>query len=310
MAPFLDAARKGHLDKLEKLFAAEVDIDEKGPNGSTALHAAAAKGHLNCVSFLLRHGAKVSAQDNEGATPLTRAALKGREDVVLHLLGCGAQASPGDIDAAGQHPAIVDLLKSRVTMQALVEKNGQRFLKAVPYQESLAAFCGEEDFLKTCHSAHNHYRASLLAWSTRHAIPFPLDPFLIACRAWLKFIGAAFWIFTSFVSVFQSASRAISYVYTRVAGVFTLLMDTPSSVASALALGAGTLAAGAASVRGGVERAGTSCMIPVNFAAASLLSTMEAVKGWARWLMGAGQRVLSPFQICASVLATAVRSCP
>ena len=47
------------------------DIDMKGNNGATPLHAAAGSGRIDSILFLLHRGADINAQNYDGETPQT-----------------------------------------------------------------------------------------------------------------------------------------------------------------------------------------------------------------------------------------------
>ena len=51
-------AANGDLQNLEALLENGVDVDQRSPNGSSALMIAAKYGQLNAVNMLLRYGAK------------------------------------------------------------------------------------------------------------------------------------------------------------------------------------------------------------------------------------------------------------
>ena len=55
--------------KIHEAFG-QIDLDEKGYNGSTLLHLACRHADETAVHILLERGADVQAKDNEGNTPL------------------------------------------------------------------------------------------------------------------------------------------------------------------------------------------------------------------------------------------------
>ena len=83
-------------------------VDERDPDGMTALHRAAAAGEIDSCLRLMDAGADVNARSGmlmdvgvlseeghwvPGDTPLILAAQSGRSDVVALLLGRGADAT-------------------------------------------------------------------------------------------------------------------------------------------------------------------------------------------------------------------------
>lgn len=86
---FLLAARKGHKAIVEMLLD-EASINDKDPDGYTALMLAAQNGHLEVVGDLVANGATIDANNN-GYTALRFAAENGHADVVEYLLDAGAR---------------------------------------------------------------------------------------------------------------------------------------------------------------------------------------------------------------------------
>jgi ankyrin repeat protein len=81
-----NAARDGHLLKVNELLAAEPDlVFSKDPDGLTALHWAARTKHVEIARALLEGKAVADAKDNDGWTPLHWAASTG-DPVMAELL--------------------------------------------------------------------------------------------------------------------------------------------------------------------------------------------------------------------------------
>ena len=87
----------GDFQKVSKLVADGVDINECDYNQSTALHYAALLcygttqlEHGKIVDTLLKHGAGPNSQDREGATPLFYASIQESDAVTKMLLAFGA----------------------------------------------------------------------------------------------------------------------------------------------------------------------------------------------------------------------------
>ena len=69
--PLEVAAIRDHIDTVQVLLAAGVDVDfRNGRNGRTALFAAAAGGYVDMTGLLLDDGASCHIVDAEGKTPL------------------------------------------------------------------------------------------------------------------------------------------------------------------------------------------------------------------------------------------------
>ncbi len=85
--PLVVAARGGFCAVLDLLLSAGAAIDAADADRCTALAAAAGKGHLNAVSLLLDRGAAVNGSDTgPRRTPLMAACGDGHSDVVELLL--------------------------------------------------------------------------------------------------------------------------------------------------------------------------------------------------------------------------------
>lgn len=61
------------------------DVNLRGVNGYTALHAAAENGHLEVIRVLLEFGAIADLRLDSGETPVDLAKMAGKEDA-MHLL--------------------------------------------------------------------------------------------------------------------------------------------------------------------------------------------------------------------------------
>lgn len=103
---FIQAAKKGELDALQTLLAADPTLlNARDKDGSTALHCAAWKDNREVVAFLLSAGADVNAHnenDHWGTTPLHAAAHANNTAVAQLLLDAGANVNAKDMN--GQTP--------------------------------------------------------------------------------------------------------------------------------------------------------------------------------------------------------------
>lgn len=87
---FLDAAKSGQVEILDRLLTAGADVNQVNRYGDSALILAALNGHLLVVNWLLAKSAEVNKTNNNGETPLMLAARFGRFEVVDTLLKCSA----------------------------------------------------------------------------------------------------------------------------------------------------------------------------------------------------------------------------
>ncbi len=78
-------ASLGNVSKVRQAIAAGHDVNLRGENGYTALHAAAENGHLEVIQVLLDCGALIDARLDSGEMPADLAVMAGKEESA-HLL--------------------------------------------------------------------------------------------------------------------------------------------------------------------------------------------------------------------------------
>ncbi|KAJ1486173.1 ankyrin repeat-containing domain protein, partial [Baffinella frigidus] len=71
----------------------DVDVEKKGPCGTSPLHGAAEGGHAEIVLLLLQKGANMTSITEDGETPLLLAARWGHNTTVQLLLDKGADVN-------------------------------------------------------------------------------------------------------------------------------------------------------------------------------------------------------------------------
>ena len=99
------AAKKGDLEKVEKLIAEGADLDATDSRGNSALYLAASKGHADVVEALAQAGADVDIDNSFGSTPLHVASRYGHVEVIRVLVTYGAH-----IDSIGRPSNSANLL--------------------------------------------------------------------------------------------------------------------------------------------------------------------------------------------------------
>ena len=143
---FRSSASKGSTDDLDKLLAAGVSIDCRGPGGETALIVAAQADQVEAVRWLLGKGASVDARDTRGNTALMFAAALGRQRTVTTLLELGADPAPQNnrgqdslvLATVGDHAFIADQVRERLlerrshAAQKQADKIGAKFCDLPP----------------------------------------------------------------------------------------------------------------------------------------------------------------------------------
>lgn len=76
----------GNIEKVIELLADGHDVNEKGHDGYTALHAAVCNKEVDVVFLLLEHGADVQAKlSGSGATPIDFALMQGNQEIEAML---------------------------------------------------------------------------------------------------------------------------------------------------------------------------------------------------------------------------------
>ncbi len=91
--PLIAAARAADAEAVARLLEHGADVDQRQPDGATALHWAAFRDDLHVAGLLLGAGADVDAANELGATPLWLAAENGSAAMIERLLAAGAAAN-------------------------------------------------------------------------------------------------------------------------------------------------------------------------------------------------------------------------
>ena len=87
---WMAAARMGDIKLLELYFSEGVDVNDKEPNGFSALHIAALYNNVDLARHLISIGASAKSTNNWNDTPLHRAATQGYAEMCQLLLEAGA----------------------------------------------------------------------------------------------------------------------------------------------------------------------------------------------------------------------------
>ena len=109
--------------ELAALFIARgADINAASSTGQTPLHPAAS-GSPKCVRMLLAAGAKAEAPDRIGRTPLAWAASNNNVETAKLLLDAGADPNREDKEGGSPYAAVYD---RKSAVKALLEAHGGR----------------------------------------------------------------------------------------------------------------------------------------------------------------------------------------
>ncbi|MCG8451643.1 MAG: ankyrin repeat domain-containing protein, partial [Spirochaetales bacterium] len=112
----LKLAESGDADAVEKLLKVDVNLDEPGVNGRTALHAAAEAGDGKIIQILLARGAAVDPLDDLGQTPLYLAIGRSHTQSIALLADAGG--NPAQEDLGGSSPATLLLERDATLIHA------------------------------------------------------------------------------------------------------------------------------------------------------------------------------------------------
>jgi len=132
--PMHDAANKGDIETVKKLFNSGHDI-EKVYFG-TPLIWATAGGHIRVVKFLVEKGANIDAKDTMGRTPLGFALVENKRDVSRYLLLKGANI---DNTMKGMNDWLIKYaIKYNITKMIYKIKQAIKELKSIKREELLS----------------------------------------------------------------------------------------------------------------------------------------------------------------------------
>lgn len=103
---FINAVKGNRISDFTRLMALNVDVNQRDPDGYTALHHAAMQDREHLVLKLIENKADVTARTPKGYTPLMLAARKRAATIVEMLVHCSAQtvaantAAPTDVSSS------------------------------------------------------------------------------------------------------------------------------------------------------------------------------------------------------------------
>jgi thiosulfate/3-mercaptopyruvate sulfurtransferase len=98
MTPLMRAALKGDSGMARKILAASGELAARNGDGNNALWLACVERHLDMIDLLIGAGIDLDNLNDNGATALMYAASSGRTEVVAHLLARGADIALETLD--------------------------------------------------------------------------------------------------------------------------------------------------------------------------------------------------------------------
>ncbi|CAL75719.1 putative thiosulfate sulfurtransferase; Rhodanese-like domain/ankyrin repeat domain protein [Bradyrhizobium sp. ORS 278] len=96
--PLMKAAHLGNITVIRELLAAGAAIAARNADGNNALWLACVGRHLEAIDALVEAGIDVDNCNDNGATALMYASSSGKDDVVAHLLAKGADITTETLD--------------------------------------------------------------------------------------------------------------------------------------------------------------------------------------------------------------------
>ncbi|XP_066146505.1 poly [ADP-ribose] polymerase tankyrase isoform X2 [Euwallacea fornicatus] len=143
-AALLDAAKKGNLQRVQRLVTSEnINCRDAQGRNSTPLHLAAGYNNVEVAEYLLENGADVNAQDKGGLIPLHNASSYGHLDIAALLIKYNTVVNA--TDKWGFTPLHEAAQKGRTQLCALLFAHGaDPFLKNQEGQAPVDLACADD----------------------------------------------------------------------------------------------------------------------------------------------------------------------
>jgi hypothetical protein len=145
---FRQAAFKGEIRELERLFSPDV-LDEPGkPSGKTALHLASANGKIGAVKWLLANKARTDLKDKEGNTPFLLALIHHHTKIANYFIEQGAPVTPmsSPSQPAFRVPPLILLGSDTGKVQLKALQRNLPYLKSLGYKGFFSDIFVESNF--------------------------------------------------------------------------------------------------------------------------------------------------------------------
>lgn len=163
-------AQDGDLRRVRALIAEAVDVNERGPRRTTAVHVASEGGHTDILEALTLANAKVNVQDEQGMTPLHLAA---NAAVAERLIAAGAQVTASAFAEGPEPPLYTAVAGDRADVVNVLIAHGAPIEgPESPGMLVWAAFFGHVDVVKTLldNGAKTESEGSLINESALHVV--------------------------------------------------------------------------------------------------------------------------------------------
>jgi ankyrin repeat protein len=138
------AAITNNIYVLNVILLKDIDINEKAPDGNTALHMAVSDGCVEATKLLISFGANLDSCNNEGETPIGHASINEQVEILELLLEKGG--NPNIPNLKGKTPLMrAEKLKYQ-SIIALLEKHTDEGKDDVSKAELSELFCKLSSF--------------------------------------------------------------------------------------------------------------------------------------------------------------------
>ena len=131
--PLYWAVSKGHRDIVELLIAKGANVNTRFRNGDTPLHRAAKEGHIEVAELLIAKGADVSSKNKAGATPLQLADRAGNTAIAKLLINAGART-----EGKGEIPRPLKQEELQAAVMAFADSFSTKIVNAARVLENIA----------------------------------------------------------------------------------------------------------------------------------------------------------------------------
>lgn len=125
VSDFIDLAKSGDIDSMERFISSGFDADSVDESGDTALIAASSCGMRNVVLKLLSCGVDVDIKDANGLTAILRSISSGHMDIASILAASGASFEGVEAalsDNKNEYDRLISNVET-VRLKALSHKN-------------------------------------------------------------------------------------------------------------------------------------------------------------------------------------------